>query len=282
MRAFAEGAKSAGARVFIGDMDRKLVDARLAVILGWVGMNFSGPHIYFRRDIIEHQKMTGGRVMPIDGSCFKFSNDNNLYLRYSLDSVFYNQGEYANLNSDDTKWQEIRDVLGLKLQPWREKGNHILVCLQRDSGWNAKGFDQTAWLQKTCKIIRSQTEKPIIVRPHPANKIDWTAVTSKFSKCTVSGSANRLLEQDIKNAHAAVFYNSSSSVAAVLAGIPAFVTDDSAVTWSVANHSTRDINDPQYPSREQWLYDFSACHWREDESIKGNIYRHFEPYLPPK
>lgn len=280
MQAFAEGAKRAGARVFVGDLQRRLVNARLAVIIGWVGMNFSGPHIYFRQAIIEHQKKIGGRVMPIDGSCFKFSHSGDMWLRYSLDSVFYDEGEYANQNCTAEKWNAIANTLNLQLKPWRENGDHMLICLQRDSGWNAKGFDQVHWLGKTLKIIRAQTERPIFIRPHPSNELDWTEPVRKWKKITVIDSTKRSLEQDLRNAHSAFFYNSSSSVAAVLNGVPAFVSESSAVTWEVCNQRTKDVENPIMPDREQWLYNLAGCHWTIEHSRNGDIYRHFEPYLP--
>lgn len=280
MQAFAEGAKRAGARVWIGG-ERELKSARLAVMIGWIGMNFSGPHIYFRRDIVDHQKAIGGRVMPIDGSCFKFTSQENLWLRYSLDNVFYNTGEYANAGADERRWNQIQQSLDIKLLPWRAQGNHIMVCLQRDSGWNSKGFDQQSWLVKTLKIIRSRSDRPIHIRPHPANKIDWNGMAGKFENVYTVDSTIRKLEQDIQSAHAGVFFNSSSSVASVLHGVPVFVSDISAVTSSVANHNIKNINNPDMPSREQWLYELSAAHWTIEQSRNGDIYRHFEPYLPP-
>ena len=279
MQAFAEGAKRAGARVWIG-AERELKSARLAVMIGWIGMNFSGPHIYFRQDIVNHQKSIGGRVMPIDGSCFKFTSQENLWLRYSLDDVFYNTGEYANAGADERQWNQIRQSLGIKLNPWRTEGDHILVCLQRDSGWNSKGFDQQHWLEKTLKIIRSRSDRPIHIRPHPANKIDWNGIAGKFEDVYAVDSKIRTLDQDINGAHAGVFFNSSSSVASVLHGVPVFVSDASAVTYSVANHNIKDINSPVLPAREQWLYELSAAHWTIEQSRNGEIYRHFEPYLP--
>lgn len=280
MHAFAEGAKRAGARVFLGDLTRRLVNARLAVIIGWVGMNFSGPHIYFRRDIIEHQKKIGGRVMPIDGSCFKFSHSGDMWLRYSLDSVFYNEGQYANENCSDEKWQQIASSLNLGLHPWRQKGDHMLICLQRDSGWNAKGFDQNHWVGKTLKIIRSQTDRPVFIRPHPANEINWANRVRNFANVTVVDPLRRSLQDDILNAHSGFFYNSSSSVAPILAGVPIFVTEESAVTWEVANHKTKKVEEPVMPNRKQWLNNLAGCHWTIEHSRNGDIYRHFEPYLP--
>lgn len=279
MRAFAEGAKKCGARVYI-DFERKLVNARLAVIIGWVGMNFSGPHIYFRRDIIEHQKKIGGKVMPIDGSCFKFSAIGDHWLRYSLDDVFYNTGFYANAGADSTKWDQIKQTLNLELKPWQTAGSHYLICLQRDSGWNAKGFDQQRWVLKTLKRIRAKTQKPIWIRPHPANKIDWQAVVKSYRDIVITDSINCSLHQDLADADAAIFFNSSSSVASVLAGVPVFVDDESAVTYNVANHNLKSILQPVKPDRTQWLNELSAAHWTLEQSCNGDIYRHFEPYLP--
>lgn len=280
MRAFAEGAERAGARVIVTE-DRGFQNARLAVMIGWVGMNFSGPHIYYRRDLIEHQKRTGGKIMSIDGSCFKFSHSGDMWLRYSLDSVFWNEGNYANKNANNTHWLDISKSLNLQLKPWRTSGNHILICLQRDSGWNAKGFDQQAWLNKTVKIIRSRSQRPIRVRPHPANKLDWTKITNNYDNVTISNSTTTTLEQDLQDAWAGVFYNSSSSVAAVLDGVPVFVSEEGAVTYDVANYTTRDIENPRIPDREQWLWNLSQAHWNIDQSRQGMIYKHFEPYLPP-
>lgn len=279
MQAFADGATRAGARVWIGP-ERELKSARLAVMIGWIGMNFSGPHIYFRRDIVNHQKAIGGRVMPIDGSCFKFHDRGNDWLRYSLDNVFYNTGEYANKNATDEHWNQIKHDLSLDCKPWRTQGEHILICLQRDSGWNSKGFDQTSWLEKTIKVLRNNTDRPVHIRPHPANKIDWDILANRFKEVYAINSQIRTLEQDIKRAHASIFFNSSSSVASALAGVPVFVADESAVTWKIANHSTRNINNPLMPDRTQWINELAACHWTLNHSSNGDIYRHFEPYLP--
>ena len=66
----------------------------------------------------------------------------------------------------------------------------------------------------------------------------------------------------------------------VLEGIPTFVSEESAVTWDVANHNTRQILDPQTPDRTQWLHDLCQAHWTIDQSRNGEIYRHFAPHLP--
>ena len=290
MRAFAEGAIKSGARCLISESvtDRKLYRTRLAVILGWVGMSYSGPHIYFRESIIKKQQDDGAKVMSIDGSCFKFHHQHeNMWLRYSLDSVFWNTGNYGNQNSSAQHWNMIKNTLGISVTPWSNGGENILICLQRDNGWNAKGFDQDLWLRKTIKKIRSLTNEPIRVRAHPGDlnrnrtktKHDWSWV-NQIEGVSLIDSINVTLHQSMKTARCAVFYNSSSSVLSVLKGIPTFVSEESAVTWKVANTNLKNILQPSMPDRSQWLHDLGQAHWTIDQSRNGNIYRHFEKYLP--
>jgi hypothetical protein len=272
LEAFVAGAQAQGARVLL-QREPQIVPARLAVILGWVGTKIRGAHIQLRRDVIDHQRVSKNLIMPIDGSCFKFVDDHSQFLRYSLDGVFYNRDRYANANSTASKWNQIQQVLGLQLQPWRAQGDHVLVCLQRDGGWSMKGTDMTAWTVNTVRRLRELTSRPIVIRAHPKHRIDLSVLSDLTGvRQSLHGTD---LTQDLAGAWAAVFYNSSASVAAVLAGIPVFATDDDCVAWRMANPDLAQIEDPKMPAREQWLYDLSAAHWTDAESRSGAIYRHF-------
>jgi len=272
LEAFAAGAQTQGARVLL-QREPQIVPARLAVILGWVGTKIRGAHIQLRRDVIDHQRGSKNLIMPIDGSCFKFVDDHSQFLRYSLDGVFYNRDRYANANSTASKWNQIQQTLGLQLEPWRAQGDHVLVCLQRDGGWSMKGTDMTAWTVNTVRRLRELTSRPIVIRAHPKHRVDLSALSDLTGvRQSLHGTA---LVQDLKDAWAAVFYNSSASVAAVLAGIPVFATDDDCVAWRMANPDLAQIENPCMPAREQWLYDLSAAHWTDAESRNGAIYRHF-------
>jgi hypothetical protein len=276
LQAFAQGAQHMGAKVHI-QKDHTPVDCRLAVILGWVGKKIRGPHIQLRQDVIDHQQRNNQHVMPIDGSCFKFVDVNSIFLRYSLDGVFYNTNNYANRGSTDEKWQQVRSRLNLTLEPWRQNGSHILVCLQRDGGWSMKGTDMDQWAHNIVVKLRSYTDRPIVVRPHPKHSIDFTEL-QKIPGVSQSQPGHSL-QKDLAGAWAAVFYNSSSSVAAVLGGVPVFVSDDDCVAWSVANSDLARIETPVMPDRTQWLYDLSVAHWTDEESRSGDIYRHFLSWI---
>ena len=215
--------------------------------------------------------------MSVDGSCFKFADPTSIFLRYSLDGVYYNTNEYANKNSGPNKWNQIQQRLGLNLKSWRTNGNHILICGQRDGGWSMKGVDMNQWMLNSVQKIRAITDRLIVIRPHPKNPIDQSMFSGipnlQFSRGTT-------LQQDLSNAWASVFFNSSSCVAAILAGIPVFANDPDCVAYDVANHDINQIEDPKLMDCEQWLYDLSAAHWTDEESRTGLIYRKFKPFLP--
>ena len=276
LQAFAQGAQAQGARVLVQSQPQ-VVDGRLAVILGWVGTKIRGPHIQLRQNVIDYQRRNGQHVMPIDASCFKFVDVDSYFLRYSLDGVFYNTNNYANSNTDNSKWQQIQQRFNLSLSPWRTQGTHVLVCLQRDGGWSMKGTDMAAWTRQTVHRLRSITNRPIVIRPHPKHKINLSELTS-LPGVSESGNGSTLL-QDLSNAWAAVFCNSSSSVAAALAGIPVFADDDDCVAWAVANKDLSQIESPVMPDRTQWLNDLSAAHWTDEESRRGLIYQRFVKHL---
>ena len=276
LEAFAMGARAQGASVLL-QPPHQVVDCELAVILGWVGTKIRGSHIQLRRDVIDNQLTRGAHVMPIDSSCFKFVDQDSYFLRYSLDGVFYNKDVYANQQSDDTKWRAVQQKFNLQLRPWRSQGEHILVCLQRDGGWSMKGVDMAQWTYDTVHRLRELTDRPILVRPHPKHQMDLSGLHGLNGvRQSLDGSK---LQQDLAGAWAAVFHNSSSSVAAVLAGIPVFADDDDCVAWAVANHDIRLIDDPVMPDRDQWLYDLCAAHYTDHESQTGEIYRKFLPFI---
>ena len=276
LKAFAEGARNAGARVLIQDQF-DVVDCRLAVILGWVGTSIRGQHIQLRKDVIQRQRQASHKVMPIDSSCFKFADPDSIFLRYSLDSVFYRTANYANANSNDNKWRQIQDTLNISMLPWRTSGDHILVCLQRDGGWSMKGLDLDHWTNSTVHQLRQFTNRPIVIRPHPKYPVKLKEL---LALPNVSESLpGQTLQQNLQNAWASVFYNSSSSVAAVLAGVPVFAHDDDCVAWEVANQDLSKIESPNMPAREQWLYNLSAAHWSDNESRAGDIYRKFLQFI---
>ena len=280
---FAQGVRALGHSVVV-DWDYRYQPAKLAVMLGWATTNTGGRNITLRKQVISEQRRHGFHTMCIDASCFKYLDDAGTYLRYSLGGPFYDRAEYANRNSNSTKWQEIQHSLKLQIKPTRIGDGYILIGMQRDGGFSMKTLSPVAWL--TCKIqeIRKYTNREIVIRPHPGkfDMLEFEEFRSKHyirQNVRVINPLESTLLQNLESAHSAVFFNSSASVAAVLEGVPVFVDDASAVTWTVAHHDIAQIESPQVFARDQWIQDLATAHWSDEDGRTGRIYQKFMPYL---
>jgi len=285
LESFATGVANLGARVHV-ERDYVYTPSRLAVMLGWATTNTGGQNITLRKQVIAEQRRRGLETMCIDASCWKYIDDGSRYLRYSLGGPFYDRAEYANHNSNSAKWDEISRVLDIKLQPPQTNPNgHVLICMQRDGGFSMKSLNPLEWLNEKIREIQQHSPRPIMIRPHPGDyRPDefhkWRKRQAKNDhSIVVADPLTTQLADNLNGAHAAVFFNSSASVAAVCAGIPVFVDDVSCVAWNVANQDITQIESPVTFDREQWLYNLSAAHWSDQDSQAGLIWQKFLPYL---
>jgi len=284
LESFAEGVRVTGHSV-VTEWEHRYTPSKLAVILGWATTNTGGRNIALRKQIIADQRRLGNHTMCIDASCWKYLDDASGYLRYSLGGPFYDRAEYANKNSNATKWTEISRQLGVQLQPVKTNTTgHILICMQRDGGFAMKTLDPMQWLKEKVQQIRSTSNRQIHIRPHPGqydmNKfVEYTNRSGQRNNIVVIEPSQSRLIDNLQNAHAAVFFNSSASVAAACEGIPVFADDASCVAWAVANKDVSKIESPETFSREQWMYDLAAAHWSDADARAGRIYQKFLPYL---
>ena len=278
LNSFAEGVRRCGHTVHL-ETQYRYTPSKLAVILGWVTQDKNTPNVLLRQQIVDEQANRGNHTMCIDANCWKYIDTQNRFLRYSIGGPFYDQAEYANHNSGPEKWNQISTALNLEMKPWRTKGNHILVCMQRDGGFSMKNLDPIQWLGNKLIELRQHTSRSIVIRPHPGKPQDFSMFVDPNRGISVIDSAAVPLVQSLHKSWAAVFFNSSSAVAAVCEGIPIFIDDKSCVAWDVANKSISDIEKPQMFDRDQWIWNLSAAHWTDEEGSAGDIYKKFIPYL---
>lgn len=276
LTAFAEGAKAHGANVHI-ETKYVIQPAKLAVILGWPSPIQTTENIKLRAKVVEHQSRTNNHIMAIDANCFKFKDFDSKYLRYSINGVNYDSSEYANKNSDASRWNQLSNDIGLTMQDWKREGDYILFLVQRDGGWSMKGLSPVEWTRQKIEAVRRVSDLPIVLRPHPGKVADLRPLVRPG--ITISDSTKTPIEQDLKRAKAAFVFNSSSGVASILSGVPLWVDDSGSVCWDVANRNIGDIENPTLFDRTQWINDLAACHWTDQESRQGLVYKRFLPYL---
>jgi len=255
----------------------------LAVIQGWVHPGSQrSPHLQFRRLIIDNQKAIGKHTLAIDSNLFLYRDPGNTksYLRFSLNDVFPNTGQYFTDNPDPERWQQIQRDLNIGLKPWRKTGKHILICMQRNGGWSMGGQDANKWLMATIHQLRQHTDRQIIVRGHPGDKKN-----TRWQKINIPGvkiSKQASILADFHKCWAVVTYNSSPGVAAAIDGIPVFVTDPSpnkSQAYKVANFDLSKIEYPLMPVREQWIEKIAMSHYNFDDLQSGKAWSVMKDYL---
>ena len=260
-----------------------VVPCDVALIQGFVHEHGKTmPHLILRKQAAELQSRNGKRSLIVDSNLFLYSDPGNTkrYLRYSFDGVFPTTGFYFDKDPDPSRWQKISSNLGISLKPWRAQGNHILICLQRNGGWSMRGNEVLTWMNSTINQIRQYSQRHIIVRAHPGDKKIGRMLTVSHKNVSISRS-ERLVD-DLRGAWATVVYNSSPSVASIIEGVPAFLTDPTpqhSQSFEVANTDLANIENPLMPDRQAWIEKLAMCHWNFDELRSGEAWRFFRQYI---
>jgi hypothetical protein len=154
-------------------------------------------------------------------------------------------------------------LLGIKARPWRNHGTAILVCAQNNKSllWHGQPSVEQ-WFLSVYNTIRSCSDRPIVLRPHPrcaVENIDQT-LHGVSRQCPVQ-LTNTYDDYDLcfDDVWATVNWSSNPGVLSVINGVPAFTGPDS-VAHAVANVDFNNIETPCMPDRTQWINDLA---WRE-------------------
>ncbi len=158
--------------------------------------------------------------------------------------------------------------LGLALQgPC--PGNDILIASQHSASLQAEAVpDMTAWVLSQIALCRQHTDRRIIVRPHPRDRIRTDRLPRDVTVQTpqkVTGSYDDFgWPQEF---HAVINHNSGPGVLAALCG-SAPVVDRSSLAWPVSV-SMQDIDRSYNRDRSQWLIEIAHTEYTIDEIEQG-------------
>jgi len=256
----------------------------LAIIQGWSKNGSDTPHNNFREKIILNQYRKNRHVLTIDGDIFGYVRK-NVYFRYSIDGIFANTGYYFDKNIDPKRWESIQQKLNIGLKPWRKSGEHILILLQKTSGWSMCGNDVFEECQRTINQIRKYSDRKIVIRIHPSDIKHTYDKLKTIESNTISISLNKHILEDLKNAWCSISYNSSPGVVSAIEGIPVFLTDPD---WKrshcagIGNINIQNIEDPILKEREKWIQKISMSHFTMDDVKNGLLWDCVNNFLKDK
>lgn len=168
-------------------------------------------------------------------------------------------------------------LLGLQVKPWKYDGEYILVCGQHDKSLQWKDMPAMAtWVHDTITFIRAQTDRPIIFRPHPrcplpAIEHDFKGVKRQDPKQIKDTYDD--FDMQFNNIWATVSWSSNPAIHSIINGVPAF-TGPSSLAFDVAEQNLRNIENPLYGDRTQWLNDYAHTEYTIQEISQGIPIKH--------
>ena len=160
-------------------------------------------------------------------------------------------------------------LLSVRLQPWHQ-GDHILIAMQRTDSEQWAGLPSAEqWLRKTVDRIRAHTDRPIVVRPHPRQRLAPISGVQIQQPQALRGTYDEFdFRSNIGRAWAVVNENSGPGSQAIIDGVPAFVGADSMAV-PVANTDFVLIEKPRMPDRSAWLEQLCHTEWTVSEIRSG-------------
>tara|TARA_A100000164_G_scaffold260232_1_gene232221 strand:+ start:1029 stop:2015 length:987 start_codon:yes stop_codon:yes gene_type:complete len=279
------------------DKDEMEPTAPIGCMFGYGGTNQMHHTKGRRRDLVERAKKKGIYIITFDGGVLSsFGNtitDPNHHWRVALYSPM-NNGNFLSDNSPPDRWEKMKKIWNIKYEPWRKSKSDdpILFVLQPQDNWSMNELDPIKWFNDVYKKIRPLTKRKFIVRPHPnhvaamENRINefpkdgvQVVIGQKFFKGDEKKHYRFNYQQALNNCHAVVTHNSTACIDSCVRGVPTFVTSDLALAWPVANKDLSKIESPEYPERDQWVYDLGYKQWTEQEIKDGTVFKRFKQRL---
>ena len=159
--------------------------------------------------------------------------------------------------------------LAVRLQPWNQ-GDHILIAMQRTDSEQWAGLPPAEqWLTQTVDRIREHTDREIVVRPHPRQRLRPVPGVQIQQPQMLRGTYDEFdFRSNLGRAWAVVNENSGTGSQAIMDGVPAFVGVDS-MAIPVANTDFALIEKPHMPDREVWLEQLCHTEWTLGEIASG-------------
>lgn len=236
----------------------------------------------FRKKIIDVLRQRNTPQIFVDSNILHYARPEHEWHRYSLNSVYPNDGVYFFQDLDVGKWQTYSAWHGVSLKPWRTNGNHILIFCQRPKGWNMFGNDQEAWLDDVIGKIRQHSSRPVMVRMHPGDGSRFKAIDKLRKKYgnNVAISEHANIRDALDNCWCTVGYNSTPNVVAAIEGVPGYIQDP-VHSWAadVAFNDISLIETPPMPDRNAWINKIANIHWSNQEVRSGKIWSAIKQYI---
>ena len=161
--------------------------------------------------------------------------------------------------------------LGINLKEINNNRNpEILIATQHSKSLQWEGMpSMDKWVSLIVERIRQETDRKIILRPHPRSPMP--GIEHEFKNVvrqTPTHVKNSYDDFDINyNYHCVINYNSGVPIHAAIAGTPV-ICDKTSLAFPVSD-TIENINNPQLLDRQEWLVRLAHTEWTVEEIAQG-------------
>jgi len=150
------------------------------------------------------------------------------------------------------------ELTGLDFAPWREDGEHVLICGQRGIGTKAMASPRD-WHDKVAAQLRPLVgDREIRVRLHPGK--------DKALRAT--------LDDDLDGCWCCVVWSSGAGVRALLRGVPVIYQAPHWIVSGAASPHLDDVGLPPMPDRAPAFESMAWAQWTVEEIRSGEAFAH--------
>jgi hypothetical protein len=210
--------------------------------------------------IYHHYRSQGKSVIIVDIGALYRGNTWKISVNNITADGYY--GHQENLD-----WDRPRK-LGISLATQIRPNPYILIAAQHRQSLQVSEVDIETWISAQVKQIRTVTDMPIHIRPHPRCRLRLDLLPPDVEYEIPHKVTNTYDSFDMHfDCHAVVNYNSGPGIQAAISGTRPIV-DKSSLAWPVSV-SIADIERSYTLDREQWLTEICHTEYTLDEIQKG-------------
>jgi hypothetical protein len=262
LSAFLDGCAGRG----ISTIEESL-DADVAVIWSVLWHGRMAPN----QAVWNHYRSLGRPVVIIDVGALYRGNTWKIAVNNITADGYY--GHTQNLDWDRPRRLGISMALNFSTNP------RIIIAAQHSRSLQvAELISQEHWIMQQVEQLRTVTDRPIVVRPHPRCALDLTMLAPYITIERPQKIANSYDSYNLAfDCHAMVNYNSGPGIQAALAGTRPIV-DSSSLAHPVSI-KLADIDQPYAVDRDQWLVEICHTEYTANEIAQGHWVTRLETAL---
>jgi hypothetical protein len=184
-------------------------------------------------------------------------------------------------HTENLDWDRPRR-LGISLAINVSRNPRIVVAAQHARSLQVVGLvSMEGWVVQQVEQLRTVTDRPIVVRPHPRSALNWAGLVNLPRDVVIEKPTKLANTYDSYNlafdCHAVVNHNSGPGIQAALAGTRPIVDSTSLAHPVGVTHA--DIERPYETDRDRWLVEICHTEYLIEEIRKGTWLQRLKSHL---